>query len=186
MMPYRPLVCLLYLCGYEVAYGFYMDLFPFLLWSQLDMNSPQPVLKNCPSNIAVTADKGKRSTRVYWTKPTEIHHYRVEHTHQPGDIFYIGKTWVTHVARISNGDYAECSFSITVSVTRCPKMFLSPNVLMLCNHYDQRYGTTCEFECPIDILTITEIKHQSNRYIILQLIQIYNITAYTITDTVNI
>lgn len=38
----------------------------------------------------------------------------------------------------------------------------------------------------LDILTITEIKHQSNRYIILQLIQIYNITAYTITDTVNI
>lgn len=23
-MPYRPLVCLLYLCGYEVAYGFYV------------------------------------------------------------------------------------------------------------------------------------------------------------------
>lgn len=38
----------------------------------------------------------------------------------------------------------------------------------------------------LDILTITEIKQQSNRYIILQLIQIYNITAYTITDTVNI
>lgn len=29
----------------------------------------------------------------------------------------------------------------------------------------------------LDILTITEIKQQSNRYIILQLIQIYNITA---------
>lgn len=147
MMPYRPLVCLLYLCGYEIAYGFYVDLFPILLRSQLGY-LPPPVLKNCPSNIAVTADKGKRSTQVYWTKPTEIHHYRVEHTHQSGEIFYIGKTRVTHVARISNGDYAECSFSITVSVTRCPKMFLSRNVLMLCNHYDQRYGTTCEFECP--------------------------------------
>lgn len=38
----------------------------------------------------------------------------------------------------------------------------------------------------LDILTITDIKQQSNRYIIFQLIQIYSNTAYTITDTVNI
>lgn len=37
---------------------------------------PKAKLKNCPRNIEVQADKGEKSTKVYWTPPTEIHHYK--------------------------------------------------------------------------------------------------------------
>lgn len=38
-------------------------------------------------------------------------------------------------------------FSRVNIVTKCQKLNLSSNLLMLCNHLDQRYGTTCKFNC---------------------------------------
>lgn len=116
MIPYRPLIYLFYL--FRVLDG--SPAYDLFKKGPPSGTFPKAKLKNCPRNIEVQADKGKKSAKAYWTPPTEIHYYKVTTTYYPGDTF-VGKTTVTYSSSVPDGMTDSCSFDITVLVTRCQK-----------------------------------------------------------------
>ena len=88
-----------------------------------------PVISDCPTDVATSADLGSCSTVVTWTEPGADDYYSglasFVSTHAPGDTFAVGTTTVTYTARDSAGNMSMCSFDVTVSdmedpIITCP------------------------------------------------------------------
>ncbi|XP_038068270.1 uncharacterized protein LOC119737763 isoform X5 [Patiria miniata] len=91
-----------------------------------------PVISNCPNNQAVTTTS-LAGAQVFWNAPTATDASQVatSSTHNPGDVFPITTTQVTYTFTDEFGNFAQCSFSVTVQfsdntppvVSGCPSSF---------------------------------------------------------------
>ena len=94
------------------------------------MESTDPVINNCPSDIVINANPSSCGENVNWTAPTVSDNCNVmsfTSTHDPGDFFPVGSpTLVTYTAEDDYGNTATCSFNVTVTdnadpvINNCP------------------------------------------------------------------
>jgi HYR domain/Secretion system C-terminal sorting domain len=87
-----------------------------------------PVISNCPSNIALSADLGKTCANATWTPPTATDNCTLSSltfVTSPtagltnGGCYPIGTTTVTYTATDAKGNIATCRFTITVVANTC-------------------------------------------------------------------
>ncbi|XP_045201110.2 sushi, von Willebrand factor type A, EGF and pentraxin domain-containing protein 1-like [Mercenaria mercenaria] len=114
----------------------------------------QPTI-TCPSNIHKIADPATQSASVSWNEDSivvndnsndEIRKTRTGLS--SGSMFGEGVTTIMYHARDNSGNYASCSFNITVEVIRCSQWDALIDGWKLCNvGYEMRFGTVCEFGC---------------------------------------
>ncbi|XP_041454281.1 mucin-17-like isoform X37 [Lytechinus variegatus] len=88
-----------------------------------------PVISNCPPNLAVTADSSLNGAFVTWTEPSATDNSGTVNSvssASPNDFFLIGETTVTYTFVDPSGNDAICSFNIVVSddtnpmINNCP------------------------------------------------------------------
>ncbi|XP_072028450.1 hyalin-like [Amphiura filiformis] len=92
-------------------------------------SQPPVPITSCPDPIRTEAPAQSNSTNVYWREPMARHPSNIsslERSHQPGDRFFIGSTYVTYTFTDKNGNTGICSFDVTVvdvtppEITNCP------------------------------------------------------------------
>ncbi|WP_346855037.1 HYR domain-containing protein [uncultured Draconibacterium sp.] len=96
-------------------------------------DNEKPLISNCPANISRTSAAGSCSANVNWTEPTISDNCTSsanivwEKSHNPGDLFNVGVTSVTYVAKDENDNVSDtCRFTITVRddqkpvIANCP------------------------------------------------------------------
>ncbi|XP_048737007.2 sushi, von Willebrand factor type A, EGF and pentraxin domain-containing protein 1-like [Ostrea edulis] len=114
-------------------------------------NTP-PSLR-CPQNIHKIAEKLQTWTVATWVEPTanDGRDGGITPTREgkaSGSYFSSGVTAVGYYARDRSGNMARCTFTITVTVVRCPWPSRVSNGYFICHPSDDaRYGATCRFGC---------------------------------------
>ncbi|XP_041454248.1 mucin-17-like isoform X7 [Lytechinus variegatus] len=95
-------------------------------------DNTEPVITGCPDDISVVAPSGSTGVAITWPEPTasdDSGPITTESTSSPGDSFNIGMTTVSYTFTDDSGNFAICSFSVTVSasadntdpvITGCP------------------------------------------------------------------
>ncbi|XP_062584887.1 uncharacterized protein LOC134246515 [Saccostrea cucullata] len=115
-------------------------------------DNTQPSL-TCPQNIQVNAEKLQTWKVVSWHEPT-AHDDRDGHItptregKASGSYFSAGVTTIGYYARDKSGNMARCTFTVTVTVLRCPTPYKINNGYIICHPSDEYlYGATCFFGC---------------------------------------
>ncbi len=94
------------------------------------MESTDPVISGCPSDIVIDVNPTSCGENVSWTAPTVSDNCNVmsfTNSHNPGDFFTVGSpTLVAYTAEDDYGNTAACSFNVTVNdntdpvINNCP------------------------------------------------------------------
>ncbi len=98
-------------------------------------NEP-PVIVGVPSPVIQTNDMGTCGAVVTWTPVWATDNCRVlsfTSDHQSGDIFPLGVTTVTFIAKDIHNNTSTASFTITVTDNEAPKIITKPVTIMLVN-----------------------------------------------------
>ncbi|XP_078327154.1 E-selectin-like isoform X2 [Crassostrea virginica] len=111
-----------------------------------------PPTISCPANIPVTADPLQTSAVVTWTEPTAYDTKdgtlgTTRNGPAPGSQFSEGSTNISYSARDSAGNVASCSFSVILTVVRCPAPSY-PGSFSCTSGSAYLYGVVCSFDCP--------------------------------------
>ncbi|MDD3604878.1 MAG: HYR domain-containing protein, partial [Kiritimatiellae bacterium] len=86
-------------------------------------DAEQPVISDCPADIATTNDPGNCSAVVTWIAPTADDNCGVDsftNSHSSGDTFNVGTTRVYYVAADAAGNSTTCSFNVVVADVEDP------------------------------------------------------------------
>ncbi|XP_011683081.1 hyalin-like [Strongylocentrotus purpuratus] len=95
-------------------------------------DNSDPVITGCPDDISVAIPSGSTRVAITWTEPTATDNSGTvisESTRSPGDTFDVGTTVITYTFTDGSGNFAICSFSVTVAaisdnidpvITGCP------------------------------------------------------------------
>jgi gliding motility-associated-like protein len=89
-----------------------------------------PVISNCPSNISVSNNGTACGNTVTWTAPTAADNCGIASfttSYNPGSFFPVGTTTVTYTATDVNSNISTCSFTVTVSDTTKPVVANCPS-----------------------------------------------------------
>jgi len=81
------------------------------------IDTENPVISGCPSDITVNNDPGICGAAVSWTEPTASDNCGIDtfsSDRHPGDTFPVGTTTVTYTATDIHGNSTSCSFDVTV------------------------------------------------------------------------
>nr|XP_034302889.1 hyalin-like [Crassostrea gigas] len=110
-----------------------------------------PPTIGCPGNVYVTANQSETSSVVSWTEPTAYDSKdgylgTTRSGPAPGSRFSEGVTTIGYSARDSAGNTAQCSFSVTVTVVRCPPPSYSGSYSCT-GGTSYIYGASCSFDC---------------------------------------
>ena len=100
----------------------------------LDTINPQ--ISGCPSDISVNVDAGNCSAVVTWTAPTSADNCNVDSiisNFVPGSAFPVGTTVVRYIAYDPSMNTDTCSFSITVTDNEDPVIANIPADIMVNN-----------------------------------------------------
>ena len=80
-------------------------------------DTSNPVITGCPDSASYLVMDGTTSRMVTWLEPTATDNSgmtpTVTRSHQPGDSFPVGATYVTYVFRDAAGNGDFCHFMIT-------------------------------------------------------------------------
>ena len=84
----------------------------------LAVDTTQPVIHGCPTDITNDMEFGTSSAPVYWIPPTATdvsgHVSLVSQSSCPGDAFTVGITTVSYIFGDQSGNNASCVFNITM------------------------------------------------------------------------
>ncbi|XP_052789666.1 protein jagged-1b-like [Mya arenaria] len=122
-----------------------------------------PILENCSANLIVNATE--KTKLVVWAEPVFSDPMNSElrlssNYESPQSVFPWGDFTITYAAtKIKNGLCTECTFNISVRPTPCEPLKQPENGALLCNGWDNAYGTFCLVGCRSNF-TI----HPPNRY----------------------
>ena len=100
----------------------------------LDIDTIDPVIEDCPTDIEVSNDSGTCGAAVTWTPPTATDNsgsVTLESDFEPGNVFPVGETLVTYTATDLAGNKSTCSFTVKVNDTNPPVAPASPETLNL-------------------------------------------------------
>ncbi|MEM0519353.1 M6 family metalloprotease domain-containing protein [Aequorivita flava] len=120
-----------------------------------------PPTITCPGNISVNNDPGVCGASVTWIAPVGVDNCSGSITtssHNPGDFFPTGTTTVTYMVTDTNGNTANCSFTVSVidtegPVLTCPINFTVSNDPGLCSSVVTYVMPTATDNCALnDIL----------------------------------
>ncbi|HEY0742921.1 MAG TPA: HYR domain-containing protein [Chryseosolibacter sp.] len=91
-----------------------------------------PVFTNCPTDLIVSAGSSCAAPAT-WTAPSvsDCSDVITTSTHSPGDIFPVGSTVVTYIAKDLNGKIATCSFTVVVQDQRVPEFSGCPSAIIV-------------------------------------------------------
>ena len=81
-------------------------------------DNSDPVITGCPDDISVAIPSGSTRVAITWTEPTATDNSGTvisESTRSPGDTFDVGTTVITYTFTDGSGNFAICSFSVTVA-----------------------------------------------------------------------
>ncbi|MCG9911082.1 MAG: HYR domain-containing protein [Flavobacteriales bacterium] len=96
-----------------------------------------PAVTDCPSDITEVSLPGICSAPVTWTPPTFTDNCGqglvITSTHTSGEEFTVGTTTVTYTATDAAGNFATCSFVITVNDTEAPVITGCPSDINSCS-----------------------------------------------------
>ncbi len=88
-------------------------------------DTQDPVIHDCPGNIALGTEAPNCSAVATWTAPTATDNCSVQSlvsTHNSGDTFPLGPTMVTYTATDVNGRVSTCNFTVTVTDDDAPSI----------------------------------------------------------------
>ena len=94
-------------------------------------DNTDPVINNCPGNIAVSNDAGQCGASVTWSQPIPTDNcpgVTLVSSHTPPSFFPIGTTTVEYIATDASGNSDTCAFTITVTDDEDPSVTCPPNV----------------------------------------------------------
>ena len=95
------------------------------------LDSENPVINGCPSDITVSNDAGTCGAVVTWALPTASDNCGVDSftsTHNSGDVFNVGTTTVTYTAVDAAGNSITCSFDVIVEDDENPTILCQPDL----------------------------------------------------------
>ncbi|XP_061173455.1 uncharacterized protein LOC133182624 [Saccostrea echinata] len=123
------------------------------LFGRCSRHNNTPPSLTCPQNIQANAEKLQTWTVVTWVEPTanDGRDGGITPTREgkaPGSYFSAGVTTIGYYARDRSENMARCTFTVTVTVVRCPWPSNVNNGYFMCHPSDDaRYGATCTFGC---------------------------------------
>ena len=95
------------------------------------VDNESPTL-TCPPNITVSSDPGACTASVAWPDPTVNDNCMgatiISNTHNPGEVFPLGFTFVTYVAEDAFGNTATCTFYVHVIDVTEPQVVCPQNI----------------------------------------------------------
>jgi gliding motility-associated-like protein len=100
------------------------------------VDAEQPVVANCPSDIAIPAENGICGATATWTVPTFTDNCGavvVDASHASGDLFPVGTTEVVYTATDAAGNITICTFEVTVTDTQAPLIANCPVNINSCS-----------------------------------------------------
>ncbi|XP_053381241.1 uncharacterized protein LOC128546131 isoform X1 [Mercenaria mercenaria] len=109
----------------------------------------------CPPDRHEIADPFQINTKVWWNESSIVANDNRDGSIKgtrtgkaPGELFFEGITTIEYHAKDKSGNYASCSFKITVKVLRCNSWDDVPDGWKICNvSHDMRLGSICRFGC---------------------------------------
>lgn len=97
------------------------------------VDDENPVLNNCPGNIAQDNDAGLCGAVVTWADPTISDNCpgsTLSGSHSSGDFFPVGTTTVTLTATDAAGNTDSCSFDVVITDTEDPSVTCPADITM--------------------------------------------------------
>lgn len=113
------------------------------------VDNEDPVLNNCPGNIALNNDPGDCGAVVNWTPPSANDNcpgVTIMNTHDPGDFFTVGTTTVIYTATDASGNTSSCSFNVTISDADSPEIPCPANIAI--NNSSGQCGASASWALP--------------------------------------
>ncbi|MEA3495656.1 MAG: HYR domain-containing protein [Bacteroidota bacterium] len=113
----------------------------------------KPVLSTCPSNITLSSTSGSCKNKATWTPPTATDNCNIDTiitTHNPGDSFSAGTTFVIYKAFDNAGNFDSCFFTVKVTDTIRPTISCPGNIIMENNDSDS-CGVIVNYSEPIGV-----------------------------------
>ena len=107
------------------------------------IDTEQPVIHDCPSNIDANTDINEPYATVSWVVPTETDNVgaTLSDSAEPGSEFPIGTTTVVYVAADAAGNTATCQFTITVTDIQPPMINNCPSGQTVPTDLNENYAT---------------------------------------------